>query len=91
MTPLQRTQTQLQVRGQNFGLIGQRAGMETAGGIAGNTMGQIGGMLMGGSMGGMGGMMGGGMGGGGGGGYNPSWMAATTPTFGALNGSNRLM
>lgn len=59
MSPLQRTQTQLNIRGQNIGLQSQMAQMPTSTEIAGNTMGQIGGMLMGGMGGGMGGMMGG--------------------------------
>jgi hypothetical protein len=85
MTPAQRTQSQLQVRGQNLGLASQIAGIPTSGETMGGAMGQIGGLMLGGAMGGGGGGMGGGMnffGGGGG------TMNTTGNTFNAAQGAN---
>lgn len=67
MTPAQRTQSQLQLRGQNLGLRQTAAGMQTSGDVWGSGMQQVGGLMLGGAMGGggMGSMMGGGMGSGG--------------------------
>lgn len=62
MSPLQRTQTQLQVRGQNIGIAGQVAQMPMSKEVWGDFMQQTGGQLAG------VGMMGMGSGGGGGGG-----------------------
>lgn len=60
MTPLQRTQTQLNVRGQNLGIASQLAQMDTSSDVLGQGLSSLGGMLMGGGIGGMGGMGGGG-------------------------------
>jgi hypothetical protein len=77
MSPAQRTQTQMQIRGQNMQNAMALAGMQTQGEVVGSSMQQTGGILLGGAVGmggggggGMGGMMGGGApsGGGAGGG-----------------------
>lgn len=62
MTPAQRTQTQLQIRGQNMQNAAQVAGMQTGSEVWGSALQQTGGALLGGAVG-----MGGGMGGMGGG------------------------
>jgi hypothetical protein len=68
MSPAQRTQTQMQIRGQNLQNAAQVAGMPTSGEVWGSSMQQVGGALLGGAVGmgggGAGGMMGGMMGGG---------------------------
>lgn len=93
MTPAQRTQTQMQIRGQNLGLRQAVAGMPTSGEVWGQGMQQMGGVLLGGAMGGGGGMMGGG------GsssimstGFGPTgnWATPTTPSYSGLTGANRL-
>lgn len=61
MSPQDRTNTQLQVRGQNLGISQAVAGMPTSSEVWGNFLSSTGGMMLGGAMGG------GGMGGGGGG------------------------
>jgi hypothetical protein len=72
MTPAQRTQTQLQIRGQNLGIESQLAGMPTSKEVWGQSLQEAGGALAGGAMtAGMGGGFGG-MGGGGGGNTIPS-------------------
>lgn len=65
MTPAQRTNTQLAVRGQNIGIEQAAAGMQTSKDIWGGFLQETGGALMGGAM---TAGMGGGFGGGGGGG-----------------------
>lgn len=71
MSPAQRTQTQMQIRGQNMQNAMALSGMQTGSEVWGSSMQQVGGALLGGAVGmgggGMGGMMGG-MGGGGAGG-----------------------
>lgn len=59
MTPTQRTQTQLNIRGQNIGIQTAAAGMPTGNEIWGKYLSGTGGMLTGAALGGMGGMGGG--------------------------------
>lgn len=59
MTPAQRTQSDLQVRGQNIGVAQTVAGMPTSSDVWGSFMQQSGGALMGGGLTAMGGMGGG--------------------------------
>jgi hypothetical protein len=62
MSPLQRTQTQLSIRGQNMGVASQLAGMDTSNDVWGGFMNNLGGTLMGAGLSGMGGGSGGGFG-----------------------------
>lgn len=74
MTPAQRTQTQLQIRGQNLSVASQLAGMPTSKEVWGNSLQQAGGALAGAGM--QMGMSGGSFGGGGGSKLSTSGMSA---------------
>lgn len=82
MTPAQRTQSQLQIRGQNLGIESQVAGMPTSKEVWGQSLQEAGGALAGA---GMTAGMGGGFGGMGGGGGN------TIPSGPAWGGQNPYM
>lgn len=81
MTPAQRMQAQLQLRGQNIGLRGTAAGMPTSGEQWGSGMQQVGGLALGGAMGGGGGMFSGMMGGSSGGFSGASSSNITSPGY----------
>lgn len=78
MTPTQQTQTQLQIRGQNIGLMSAAAGVPSSGQMWGGGLQSIGSMAM------IGGMMGGGAGGGGGGMFGGSGAGAAAPSGGSI-------